>query len=197
MHHGRCMINFSKNETNITIETKLRERNFTSQHVSVESCCTNDLINYGVVSLEVSSRYSSSIASRQRRNKNFRFDRRDSRLSEVSNDRGNEVRRARDYVTYGVLAYRLLSCFAAGKGASWSPTTSPTSVKTHQISLCISSIKIHETIFVHHARNTMYYRERPKTIRCLFTRIFFKIRIRFVFLAKKFVTTIFSVIRIF
>lgn len=67
---------------------------------SVEPCFTNDLINYGSVgSLEVSSRYNSSIASQQRRNKNFRFDRRDSRLSEVSSDRGNEVRRARDYVT--------------------------------------------------------------------------------------------------
>lgn len=124
------------------------------------TCYDGSLESHGIVSREwfsqlwvtwyhprVSSRYSSNSRSEEIRTSV-------SRLSEVSKiDRENEVRRAQDYVT----RRRRIGCplvLPPEEELSWPPTTDPTSVKTHQISVYVYtvSIKIHENIFAHFVR---------------------------------------------
>lgn len=108
------MIKFHKNETKITIETRLREFSLRNMLHSVESCRADDLVNYGrVVSSEVSSRYSGRVSKEKE----------ESRTS-VSVDRIRDCRKFRTIeetkldereITVTAL-YRMSSCFTAGKG---------------------------------------------------------------------------------
>lgn len=116
----------------------------------------------------------------KRRNKDFRFGRRGSRLSEVSNDRGNEVRRARDYVTTPYIGCPLVS--------------PPEKESAGRLPRLLLPLKLIRSIYVYHLLKFMrtfsciscakYYRERPKTIGCPLNHTFlclFPVRIRFVF----------------